>query len=127
MFQGEGVAYRGRVLIELSTQLDDKTDKKVEDISNDDILVAQVTANIFQTIASWKIHEIEILLNIFFTSITKDYRVLRSQSLFLQNRTKNSCFTYFYCAEVPAEKEVFLMCRVPQCLHASGAWRTYSV
>lgn len=46
MFQGEGVAYRGRVLIELSTQLDDKTDKKVEDISNDDILVAQVTASI---------------------------------------------------------------------------------
>uniref|UniRef100_A0A673HSV8 Myoferlin-like n=1 Tax=Sinocyclocheilus rhinocerous TaxID=307959 RepID=A0A673HSV8_9TELE len=39
--KGEGVAYRGRVLIELSTQLDDKTDKKVEDISNDDILVAQ--------------------------------------------------------------------------------------
>uniref|UniRef100_A0A673HM87 Myoferlin-like n=1 Tax=Sinocyclocheilus rhinocerous TaxID=307959 RepID=A0A673HM87_9TELE len=37
--KGEGVAYRGRVLIELSTQLDDKTDKKVEDISNDDILV----------------------------------------------------------------------------------------
>uniref|UniRef100_A0A673FUB1 Myoferlin-like n=1 Tax=Sinocyclocheilus rhinocerous TaxID=307959 RepID=A0A673FUB1_9TELE len=27
--KGEGVAYRGRVLIELSTQLDDKTDKKV--------------------------------------------------------------------------------------------------
>lgn len=47
MSQGEGVAYRGRVLIELSTQLDDKTDKKVEDISNDDILVAQVTASIF--------------------------------------------------------------------------------
>uniref|UniRef100_A0A8C2BAL1 Myoferlin like n=1 Tax=Cyprinus carpio TaxID=7962 RepID=A0A8C2BAL1_CYPCA len=39
--KGEGVAYRGRVLIELSTQLDDKTDKKVEDISNDDNLVAQ--------------------------------------------------------------------------------------
>uniref|UniRef100_A0A9J7ZEV5 Myoferlin like n=1 Tax=Cyprinus carpio carpio TaxID=630221 RepID=A0A9J7ZEV5_CYPCA len=39
--KGEGVAYRGRVLIELSTQLDEKTDKKVEDIPNDDILVAQ--------------------------------------------------------------------------------------
>uniref|UniRef100_A0A8C2L7Z9 Myoferlin like n=1 Tax=Cyprinus carpio TaxID=7962 RepID=A0A8C2L7Z9_CYPCA len=37
--KGEGVAYRGRVLIELSTQLDEKTDKKVEDIPNDDILV----------------------------------------------------------------------------------------
>lgn len=54
VFQGEGVAYRGRVLIELSTQLDDKTDKKVEDISNDDILVAQVTARISHTIASLK-------------------------------------------------------------------------
>lgn len=56
MFQGEGVAYRGRVLIELSTQLDDKTDKKVEDISNDDNLVAQVTASISYTIASWNKH-----------------------------------------------------------------------
>uniref|UniRef100_A0AAR2K7M5 C2 domain-containing protein n=1 Tax=Pygocentrus nattereri TaxID=42514 RepID=A0AAR2K7M5_PYGNA len=39
--KGEGVAYRGRVLIELSTRLDDKIDKKVDDLSNDDILVAQ--------------------------------------------------------------------------------------
>ncbi|TSK22735.1 Myoferlin [Bagarius yarrelli] len=39
--QGEGVAYRGRVLIELSTQLNDKLDKKVDDISSDDILVVQ--------------------------------------------------------------------------------------
>uniref|UniRef100_A0AAR2LK27 C2 domain-containing protein n=1 Tax=Pygocentrus nattereri TaxID=42514 RepID=A0AAR2LK27_PYGNA len=37
--KGEGVAYRGRVLIELSTRLDDKIDKKVDDLSNDDILV----------------------------------------------------------------------------------------
>lgn len=40
--QGEGVAYRGRVLVELSTQLDGKTDKNVDDIPSDDILVAQV-------------------------------------------------------------------------------------
>uniref|UniRef100_A0AAY4D2T6 C2 domain-containing protein n=1 Tax=Denticeps clupeoides TaxID=299321 RepID=A0AAY4D2T6_9TELE len=39
--KGEGVAYRGRVLIELSTQLDGKADKKVDNISSDDILVAQ--------------------------------------------------------------------------------------
>ncbi|XP_017319937.1 myoferlin isoform X1 [Ictalurus punctatus] len=39
--QGEGVAYRGRVLIELSTRLDDKIDKKVDDLNNDDVLVAQ--------------------------------------------------------------------------------------
>ncbi|XP_066549569.1 myoferlin isoform X3 [Amia ocellicauda] len=39
--QGEGVAYRGRVLVELSTLLDGKADKKVEDIPRDDILVAQ--------------------------------------------------------------------------------------
>ncbi|XP_070771991.1 myoferlin isoform X2 [Enoplosus armatus] len=38
---GEGVAYRGRVLVELSTQLDGKVDKNVEDICSDDILVAQ--------------------------------------------------------------------------------------
>ncbi|XP_029925926.1 myoferlin isoform X2 [Myripristis murdjan] len=39
--KGEGVAYRGRVLIELSTELDGKVDKKVDDISSDDILVTQ--------------------------------------------------------------------------------------
>ncbi|XP_056291609.1 myoferlin isoform X2 [Pseudoliparis swirei] len=39
--KGEGVAYRGRVLVELSTQLDGKADKNVDDISSDDILVAQ--------------------------------------------------------------------------------------
>ncbi|XP_070697288.1 myoferlin [Pempheris klunzingeri] len=39
--KGEGVAYRGRVLVELSTLLDGKVDKNVDDISSDDILVAQ--------------------------------------------------------------------------------------
>ncbi|KAK5908525.1 hypothetical protein CgunFtcFv8_016574 [Champsocephalus gunnari] len=39
--KGEGVAYRGRVLVELSTQLDGKVDKNVDDISSDDILVSQ--------------------------------------------------------------------------------------
>lgn len=42
LFQGEGVAYRGRILVELSTLLDGKVDKNVDDISSDDILVAQV-------------------------------------------------------------------------------------
>uniref|UniRef100_A0A8C7RBA5 C2 domain-containing protein n=1 Tax=Oncorhynchus mykiss TaxID=8022 RepID=A0A8C7RBA5_ONCMY len=39
--KGEGVAYRGRVLIELSTQLDGKADRKLDNISSDDILMAQ--------------------------------------------------------------------------------------
>uniref|UniRef100_A0A665VP25 Myoferlin like n=1 Tax=Echeneis naucrates TaxID=173247 RepID=A0A665VP25_ECHNA len=39
--KGDGVAYRGRVLVELSTQLDGKIDKNVDDICSDDILVAQ--------------------------------------------------------------------------------------
>ncbi|KAM6956281.1 myoferlin [Aplochiton taeniatus] len=39
--KGEGVAYRGRVLIELSTQLESKADQKVDDVASDDILVAQ--------------------------------------------------------------------------------------
>uniref|UniRef100_A0A8C7HF93 Myoferlin n=1 Tax=Oncorhynchus kisutch TaxID=8019 RepID=A0A8C7HF93_ONCKI len=37
--KGEGVAYRGRVLIELSTQLEGKADGKLDNISSDDILV----------------------------------------------------------------------------------------
>ncbi|KAG7462453.1 hypothetical protein MATL_G00185020 [Megalops atlanticus] len=39
--KGEGVAFRGRVLVELTTKLDGKAEKKVEDIPSDDILVAQ--------------------------------------------------------------------------------------
>ncbi|XP_023819286.1 myoferlin [Oryzias latipes] len=38
---GEGVAYRGRVLVELSTHLDKKVEKNVDDIPRDDVLVAQ--------------------------------------------------------------------------------------
>ncbi|KAI4889280.1 hypothetical protein NFI96_010829, partial [Prochilodus magdalenae] len=38
---GEGAAYRGRMLIELSTKLDGKADMDVEAIPNDDILVVQ--------------------------------------------------------------------------------------
>ncbi|KAJ0060089.1 hypothetical protein NL108_003925 [Boleophthalmus pectinirostris] len=39
--KGEGVAYRGRVLVELSTKLEEKTDKPVDGIPNDDLLVVQ--------------------------------------------------------------------------------------
>lgn len=42
--QGEGVAYRGRILVELSTKLDQKADKAVDGIHTDDILVVQVAA-----------------------------------------------------------------------------------
>lgn len=41
--QGEGVAYRGRILVELSTKLDQKADKAVDSIHSDDILVVQVS------------------------------------------------------------------------------------
>ncbi|XP_062330307.1 myoferlin-like isoform X4 [Osmerus eperlanus] len=39
--KGEGVAYRGRVLVELTTKLEGKADKTVDSISSDDILVVQ--------------------------------------------------------------------------------------
>ncbi|XP_074477188.1 myoferlin-like isoform X5 [Sebastes fasciatus] len=39
--KGEGVAYRGRVLVELSTKLEGKADKTIDSINNDDILVVQ--------------------------------------------------------------------------------------
>lgn len=40
--QGEGVAYRGRVLLELTTKLTDKPEQKTEDIPSDDLLVVEV-------------------------------------------------------------------------------------
>ncbi|TMS22003.1 Myoferlin [Larimichthys crocea] len=39
--KGEGVAYRGRVLVELTTKLEGKADKVVDSIHSDDILVVQ--------------------------------------------------------------------------------------
>ncbi|XP_073345751.1 myoferlin isoform X3 [Pagrus major] len=39
--KGEGVAYRGRIMVELSTKLEGKADKAVDSIHSDDILVAQ--------------------------------------------------------------------------------------
>ncbi|KAI9518573.1 hypothetical protein NQZ68_035943 [Dissostichus eleginoides] len=39
--KGEGVAYRGRILVELSTKLEEKADKTVDSIHSDDILVVQ--------------------------------------------------------------------------------------
>ncbi|XP_043568406.1 myoferlin isoform X1 [Chiloscyllium plagiosum] len=39
--KGEGVAYRGRILVELITKLDSNPEKKLEEIPSDDVLVAQ--------------------------------------------------------------------------------------
>ncbi|XP_076007812.1 myoferlin-like isoform X1 [Genypterus blacodes] len=39
--KGEGVAYRGRVLVQLTTKLKEKEDKVVDSITNDDIIVVQ--------------------------------------------------------------------------------------
>lgn len=36
------MAYRGRILVELSTKLEQKIDKAVEGIPSDDLLVVQV-------------------------------------------------------------------------------------
>jgi len=41
--KGEGVAYRGRVLLELRTVLGERPVKVVEDILHDDVLRVQVT------------------------------------------------------------------------------------
>uniref|UniRef100_A0A287DG32 Myoferlin n=1 Tax=Ictidomys tridecemlineatus TaxID=43179 RepID=A0A287DG32_ICTTR len=52
--KGEGVAYRGRILVELSTFLE-KTppDKKLEPISNDDLLVVEVNVRPVVTLTSY--------------------------------------------------------------------------
>lgn len=44
-YQGEGVAYRGRVLMELTTKLVDKPEHRTEDISSDDLLTVEVGQN----------------------------------------------------------------------------------
>uniref|UniRef100_A0A672IY18 Dysferlin, limb girdle muscular dystrophy 2B (autosomal recessive) n=1 Tax=Salarias fasciatus TaxID=181472 RepID=A0A672IY18_SALFA len=39
--KGEGVAYRGRVLLELTTKLAEKPEQRTEDVSSDDLLVVE--------------------------------------------------------------------------------------
>ncbi|KAM3590917.1 uncharacterized protein V6R79_018825 [Siganus canaliculatus] len=39
--KGEGVAYRGRVLLELTTKLSDKPEQRSEDVPSDDLLVVE--------------------------------------------------------------------------------------
>lgn len=43
VWQGEGVAYRGRALVEIQTTLGELPEVPVEDINNDDILRVQVS------------------------------------------------------------------------------------
>lgn len=46
--QGEGVAYRGRVLVELDTALgSDEIDNEVSTIENEDVIRVQVITKIF--------------------------------------------------------------------------------
>lgn len=63
--QGEGVAYRGRVLLELSTKLVDRGEHRVEDIVYDDLLVVEVENQII-----WLIH---------FTFLTDNINIKISQ------------------------------------------------
>lgn len=42
LLQGEGVAYRGRVLLSLETKLVEHSEQKVEDLPADDILRVEV-------------------------------------------------------------------------------------
>lgn len=53
MLQGEGVAYRGRILVELSTLSESKpVSKKLEMIPNDDLLVVEVNPCFIVTVGS---------------------------------------------------------------------------
>lgn len=53
MLQGEGVAYRGRILVELSTISESKpVNKKLEMIPNDDLLVVEVNPCFIVTVGS---------------------------------------------------------------------------
>lgn len=45
--KGEGVAYRGRMLVELETKLVEHVEQKVEDISADDILRVEVMGSLW--------------------------------------------------------------------------------
>lgn len=84
--QGEGAAYRGRILVELSTKLDGKADTSVEEIPSDDILVVQVW--LFVEFA----YRVVFLLKPLFTALCS-----------------------FLCIEIPAQKEVLSVCSVSQC------------
>lgn len=118
--KGEGVAYRGRILVELSTKLEGKADKTVDSIHSDDILVAQVQywgdAHVilfdngfylrFGTLDDWK-------------WIIFPYKI-PGVTLKFQNMS-------FPKSEVPEEEKILSVRSLPQRLHDSGTRRTNPV
>lgn len=50
--QGEGVAYRGRLLLSLETKLVEHSEQKVEDLAADDILRVEVTTLLWERAGS---------------------------------------------------------------------------
>lgn len=49
------MAYRGRILVEMSTKLEGKVDKTVDTIHSDDILVAQVIYNTWRSVVQFNL------------------------------------------------------------------------
>lgn len=105
--QGEGVAYRGRILVELSTKLEGKVDKMIETIPSDDLLVVQVQR---------RLGFLRRTLNI---SLFK-----KEQNVKLDLR--RSLFSPLF-QEVPAEEEILPVCSFSQRFHDPGTWRTNPV
>lgn len=120
--QGEGVAYRGRILVELSTQMDGKVERNVDDICSDDILVAQV--NIMQCNSNMLFKLVQkcfdmtghFFLQCFFINICIHINERKQRcwviSLYLNTPSP------FLITEIPAQKEVLSLRRFPQRLHA---------
>lgn len=52
LLQGEGVAYRGRLLLSLETKLVEHSEQKVEDLAADDILRVEVKTLLWETAGS---------------------------------------------------------------------------
>lgn len=52
LLQGEGVAYRGRLLLSLETRLVEHSEQKVEDLPADDILRVEVRTRLWERAGS---------------------------------------------------------------------------
>ena len=64
MAQGEGVAYRGRVLVSLETHLGEMPETEVEDLLNEDVYKVQVRQNLDLMILLQVCNRIMIIVSI---------------------------------------------------------------
>lgn len=108
------MAYRGRVLVELSTQLEGKADKEVDKMSNDDILVVQVKKTTVTRLRP-RLARCGITVLLLYGLVTQSFDLTPVMQIFTPTQTATLLLS------APTEKEAFCMCVLHRSTSAGGS------